>query len=792
MGENDVPTVGVAVFGADHTVTTSTASSVAATDWPYADLQYARTDGRVVNTASSNEGAWQFSATSYDQTGNVIKSLDSRGIAGILSAGGAAALDQADLDSFATVTHYNPTNISSTAAADGPGGAGTVPSGTVIVPANTRVTDVWAPATDAGGDPVRTHTHTDYDAGAPNHGVSPATGLAYGLATTVTTTQVAGTDTTPASGETVIGKSVTGYNPIDSAPATGNTSGWTLGSPTTSTTVTNFTANTGIKTQTLFDSEGRTIKTIGAKSNGLDAGTQLTSYYTVAGSTGCPAHPEWAGQVCRTTTAETTPSVPVDATTKYSLWGDPETQTETQGSAVRTTTTSYDAAGRTTLVHTTVSGLAGSNPVDDTYIHYQDGTGLVDYTATQNPTTHAETGRTSTLYDTWGRVTSYKDGNGVITTTTYVASAASSAGATSNGAGSVATESTTADASSTAYTYDASGNTTKQVTTVGARTYTYGATYDGVGDMLTQTLPAGVTQTNTYSRDGQQTGLEYDAIDSDGTTIPGLAWTITSDVQDRTTEVDTNAGSGDNTVGRTLGYAYDNAGRLTDVVDQRDNFCQDRAYSFDANGNRTGQINTTTLTDSCADPAAATVTKTWAYNPADRVQTEAAVHTVADVTDDDGNESTQTTDAFGATGYVYDALGRVTTLPAGDTPANQLIESLGGVWTGSTAGDVTLSYYDTDAAHTTSQDGTTTSYTLDPGAGGPRRSPPRTARTTSPRPGTTATTPTTPPTRPRPSGPVTRSSAFTGPRSAATSGSPIPPGSAPWISRTRTGTPSPP
>lgn len=64
-------------------------------------LQYTDPNGRVINTASSSEGAWQYTETVYDQvvhgsatvpTFNVIKSLDERGIAGILAAGGISGL----------------------------------------------------------------------------------------------------------------------------------------------------------------------------------------------------------------------------------------------------------------------------------------------------------------------------------------------------------------------------------------------------------------------------------------------------------------------------------------------------------------------------------------------------------------------------------------------------------------------------------------------------------------------------------------------------------------------------
>ncbi|PJI94829.1 RHS repeat-associated core domain-containing protein [Luteimicrobium subarcticum] len=276
------------------------------------------------------------------------------------------------------------------------------------------------------------------------------------------------------------------------------------------------------------------------------------------------------------------------------------------------------------------------------------------------------------------------------------------------------------DQSSTTYSYDAAGNTIKQVTTIGARSFTYGASYDTVGDMVTQTLPGGVTQTNAYSpRDGRQTSLAYDGTAADGSSVAMLAWTLVSDSQGRTTRVDTNAAVGTDgttgyaSIGRTLGYTYDTAGRLTDVVDARGGACQDRSYGFDDNGNRTSQTTTTVTGTDCTVAAntTTTVTKTWGYDGADRIARDAAVHAVVAGTDDNGNPTSTTTDTGSTTSYTYDGLGRVTTLPAGDTPAAQSAEATGQPVT---AGDVTLGYYDTDAAHTTTTGGTTTTYTLDP------------------------------------------------------------------------------
>ncbi|WP_148061578.1 DNRLRE domain-containing protein [Cellulomonas sp. PhB143] len=728
-GQVQAPTYGAAVFGPDRSgVGGSSPAAVNAADWPYADLQYTNADGRVINTAGSGAGGWAYTETVYDEHENVWKSWDQRAIAGILAAGQGGALDSDDLDSYASVSTYNTTDItlqsvtgSSTTKADGPDGKGTVAPTAVLVPAGTQAVDVWSPATD---DDQRTHAHTDYDQGAPNFGVNPTTGQAWGLATTLTTTTVDATDTVPGSGEAVIAKSVTKYDPVDGASVTGATSGWVLGSATRSTTVTDFATGAGITATTLFDTEGRVVKSVGANdvaSSTTTAGTQLSTYYTAGGSGTCGARPQWAGLACQTTTGEPVASVPVDTTAKYSLWGAAQVETEVKGAVTRTTTTSFDAAGRTTGVHTGVVGLSSSTPVEDTVTHYDPATGLVDYTATQDPATHAETGRTSTSYDAWGRTVTYTDAAGARTATTYRASG-------SDGAGSPAS---VADSqSSTVFAYDAAGNTTGQVTTAGTRTVAYGATYDVVGDVVSQSLPGGVNQTSTYSRDGQLSELAYDGRAVDGSSAAMLTWTVASDVQGRTTGVETNAGIGAagseqyQSVGRALGYGYDNAGRLTSVTDDREGVCQERTYAFDADGNRTGQ-GARTVGGGCQDagaPVRSTVTKAWSYDGADRVVRSAAVHTVVSSTDEDGAQTSVAGDTA-AVGYGYDELGRVTTLPAGDTPAALGAEASGQVLA---AGAVSIGYDDSDAARTITQDGTRTAYALDPAG---RRS---TSTTTAP------------------------------------------------------------
>ncbi|MDM7853302.1 hypothetical protein [Cellulomonas alba] len=269
------------------------------------------------------------------------------------------------------------------------------------------------------------------------------------------------------------------------------------------------------------------------------------------------------------------------------------------------------------------------------------------------------------------------------------------------------------DQSSTDNDYDTSGNVTKQTTTVGGVPYVYTATFNGFGDLTEQGMPGKVTQKESYSRDGQLTALGYWGTASNGDPTPMLAWTITSDVQGRTIGLETNASSNGTTVGRTLTYGYDNASRLLSATDSRGETCQARTYGFDVNGNRTEQVITSYDGDDCTNSSAKllNVDKKWSYNDADRASNEAQITTDTYDTDANGNPTSTTTQAGGTTAYTFDALGRATRVPAGDAPANQQAETLGQSGTGQ---DITIGYYDTDAARSITSGSTTTTYKLDP------------------------------------------------------------------------------
>lgn len=707
-GQTVAPTYGAAVFGQDHPV----GATPAAADWPYADLQYTDDQGRVLNTASYGAGDWQPTATRYDAGGRVVGSWDAGAVAQLRAQTAASGNTPAaaDVDSYGTITRYNADITTSTALTWTPPGqaAQTIAAGTVITPAGTLVTDTWAPARDADGGAVREHTHTDYDQGAPNGGVNPSTGVAFRLPTTVSVTQADGSSgsadlTVPvASGESVLSRNVSGYDPVDGTSATGPTSGWMLGQATTTTTrmgANGAASAADLVTSTLYDADGRTIEvrkpaaTGGSSVPSADAATTKTYYYTVAAQTGAGAacggaqFAQWAGLTCLTTTGEATPSTPTVNTTAYNLYLSPATVVEKLGSTTRTTTTTFGKAGRVDTVTVAsniddLTGAPGAGDVPATQTLYDESTGQAIGTASLNGST--ETGRISQTFDLWGRQTSYTDTDGKATTTTYDA------------AGRVATV-VDPTGRTTTYGYDGTtstgvehrGLTTSVTVTGGPKDVgTFTGAYDADGKLVSQVLPGGqVTQTMTYDRAGELAEQAYDAVPAGGgDPIEVLAWTMTSDVQGNTTQIDSSLGTGDTGMGRTQAFTYDAAQRLTGVSDTIGTGCTTRAYGFDGRGNRTSLATTSHAavadgSDPCTGDATTTA-KAWTYDGADRLTAGATIDGVAG----------------GA--YAYDALGRATTIPAVDTVAG--------------AGDITLGYYDTDAARTLAQGGVTTSFTLDP------------------------------------------------------------------------------
>ena len=640
-------TTSFAVFGPDAPITSTPAAS--AEEWKRADVWLTDPEGYTIHEARYGAGEWQITANVYDASDNVIQAWDTRATAEIRKGENSAYTDVA---SAATTTVYNETDIK---AADGT---------TVLVPARTRVTDIYSPAAmilaegATAPEMLRRHAATIYDQGAPEPGVSLAT------TETVTAERLDGTVV-----ET-LSTSFTGYAALE----TGDKTGWELKQATSTTHDMNGNGEidaADIVKKTRYDAQGRIIEQRQPGAGSTDPGTRATIFWSAGTNSrdaACGNQPKWGGYICKEGPATQPPGTPIPVTVyqDYQWHGTAATQQDISGAVTRTETTTFDAKARPKTVATSVTGLAGSEPVPTVTTSYDTQTGNVTGTL-------SSAGSTAMTYDTWGRQLTYtitpaSGGTAETTTTVY------------NDRGDVAKVVT--PKSTTVNTYDgtdANGNTehrgllTKTETTVGTFTTVSQAAYDANGQLVLEKLPAGIQRETSYDLTGELIAQQYKGPGPDGLT-EWFAWSIIANasgqiVSEVGPEVSVLGGEADTTA--DVRYSYDKAGRLVTVNDTTQGQCTTRAYTFDKRGNREGVNETTEASCTSTTPAIR-----WTYDTADRPL------------------------ASGGSSYSYDQLGRQLAIPAVDAPnpAN---------------GDITLGYYDDDSARSITQADTTLSYGLD-------------------------------------------------------------------------------
>ncbi|WP_255648979.1 DNRLRE domain-containing protein [Frankia sp. ArI3] len=585
--QQDLPLYGAGVFTADHVPP----SPPSPQDWPYADLTYLNSDGRQVNSASYGNGAWQITTTEHDTKGNTIRTLSAENR-------NQALTPTADTD---------PTVAALTSSA---ARSQRLDEQTAYTADGVSVADTYGPThqiVDNGGARYsgREHVHTDYDQGAPS---SPTP---YRLATTVTTTirLADGSDADPR-------KTVNGYEAKSGADAA--TSGWNLRKPTTVTTWMGGGSTPDIVRTTYYNAAGNVVESRQPKasSSGGDAYTTLTSYFTATGSGSC-VNASWTGLACTEGPAAQPSSgnpLPVSAYT-YNDLNEVLTNVETVNSTTRTTTYTYDSAGRKTSEAVAASPAAdGGSTIPTATYAFDASTGLPT-------TTTADSVTLTTGYDSWGQVTSQTDADGNTAATTYDID------------GRVATVN---DGKGTyTYTYDGGSGEHRGLLTsldvgAGSAPSTFTAGYNADGKLTSQTYPNGLVAATRYDDNGEPTALNYT---KDGT--PWLAFAQANSIYGQIRL--------DATPASTKSLGYDLSGRLTSVADTVSYggpaSCTTRSYGYDADSNR---LSLTSYPDGGGSDAGTCSTSTspsgysFGYDQADRLTNS---------------------------GYTYDLFGRTTTDP---------------------------------------------------------------------------------------------------------------------------------
>jgi RHS repeat-associated protein len=552
-GQTDRPTDATVVFPPDHV-----------SGYTGTTAYYLNQDGRVVNAAASGG---RITTTEYDPRGNVIRELSAANRARALAVGGGSATLAGLIDTRRT---YSADGLELLEEL-GPQHEVKLDSGQVVE--------------------ARAHTVTTYDEGS----TLPSDKKAH-LPTTVKT----GAQVDPSEPDEDVRVSKTEYD-------------WTLRRPT-KTISDAVSGGLNIENETAYNGAGLEVESRQPKSNGSDAGTTKTVYYTADASSpedACDNKKEWFNLPCKTMPAAQPgepglPDLPV-TTYAYNRFGQVTTATETVGSDTRTATTTYDAAGR--QIKNEIDSTSGA-PVEDVTTTYSTTTG-------RPTTTSTPSGTLTTGYDNVGRVVSYTDADGNTSTTSY-----------DNLNRTVATD----DGKGTqTRTYDPATGQLIELEDSDAGTFT--ASYDSDGRIVSKTYPNGLEAETTYDDAGAPVALKYTKTTNCSSNCVWIDEQVSESIHGQWRTHSWELSSQE--------YTYDNAGRLTRVEDDVHapaavEGCTIRSYAFDTNSNRTERVTRHPDGNGDCDPGATGEQTDYAYDDADRLT---------------------------GTGIDYDPFGRMTQIP---------------------------------------------------------------------------------------------------------------------------------
>ncbi|MFE7564056.1 RHS repeat domain-containing protein, partial [Kitasatospora sp. NPDC057500] len=456
------------------------------------------------------------------------------------------------------------------------------------------------PTLPAGTSVVaRDHNTNTYDEGKPD-------GQAYHLVTT----QTDGARVEGYADDVELRVTKRGYDtPI------GGTSGWTLKA---ATSVTTDALGAKLTATVKFDASGRAVESRKPGSNGSDAGTVKSVFYTAGANPDdaqCANRPEWAGLGCTTapggavTGADASrmpTTLPVKRVIRYSPFGEAEETTEVNAGKSRKAVTTYDGADRVT----------------STEITSDEGKPLPKVTTEYDPVTGDAVKTTAggkslvRVLDALGRLISYTDADGGTTTSEF----------DKFGKPVKVTDPT----GFTTYTYDRAKEPRGLVTSVNdsvAGEFT--AKYGPDGQLVEQTYPGGIVRKDTTNAVGEATSRTYTR-----TSDNKVVWAQTTDMSTQ------GQVAKDTSSTATRSYQYDRLGRLVKAEQSTAaTGCVTRQYAFDTHSNRLSkQTSPKGASGECSTAGATAENHT--YDSADRL-----------------------TDA----GFTYDAFGRTVTTATGAT-----------------------------------------------------------------------------------------------------------------------------
>ncbi len=575
-GQEDLPTDATAIFPPDQIPAQPPSSYSRAT------VYYMDVEGQLVNTATPSGAGTEapsITTTEVDENGNIVRELTAQNRLRALAKGAES------------ITRSHELETKRNFSADG-----------------TEMQEEWGPLHDVRLEtgsivPARMHKTVEYDAGAP----TPPSGTPkYHLPTRET-----------------VGASIVGQGIDADQRVTETKYNWTLRKPT-DTIVDPLGLN--LRTHIEYDSvsglvtERRLPK---AKPEGGDAHTTKIRYFNAGTHTDptCDFSPGWAGLPCKVYPAgqPNTPNLPallVTAYSNYSPMGRPGTisaKPADQGEDAKTTTTTFDSAGRPK----TVSYGGSEAAIPKTEIIYSSATGkplTQRFVCGGANCSGFDDQATSTTYDTLGRPIAYEDADGNLSSTSY--DLLSRPATTSDGKG-IQTR-----------TYDPTSGLLVKLEDTGAGTFT--ASYDADGSLREQGLPNGLVAKTTYDETGSPVHLSYEKTSFCSVKCTWLDFEVEESIHGQWLAQTSTLSSQQ--------YSYDDAGRLELVKDTpQGGGCTTRSYSYDADSNRTKLITRGPGIGGVCDMASAGTTQSYSYDAGDRLL---------------------------GTGILYDNYGRIRSLPS--------------------------------------------------------------------------------------------------------------------------------